>query len=470
MVNKPVIAIIGGGFCGSSILIQIIRQSRIPLELILINKDNPLSKGIAYSSYNPKHILNVPASKMSAFPDEPDNFINWVKSKPEYSEYDNEELNDRFMPRVIYGKYLKELFENTLKELPANITLKIIEDEVTDVIPSETGSDIILKNGDPLKADKVILALGNFGPDHPRIKNTGFYSSKKYFSNPWKKDTVEDLNDKDKILIIGTGLTMVDNVLSLLEKGFQGKIFALSTNGYFPLSHKKRKPYTDILDELHPPYSISGLYKIFRKHIKYVLTHGITGEAVVDAVRPKTQEIWLSLSIDDKIRFMSHIRHLWGVARHRLPKEIFEQMQKLISDNKLQIIGGRIQDIEENNENITVSYKERKTQLIKELEVQRVINCTGPKTDLQKIDDMLVVNLLKRGLIMPDEMKLGINALPDGTIIQKDHSVSTKLFTIGSLLKGILWESTAVPELRTQTQSLANLLLRQLNIEKEVKA
>ena len=82
----------------------------------------------------------------------------------------------------------------------------------------------------------------------------------------------------------------------------------------------------------------------------------------------------------------------------------------------------------------------------------------------------MVINLIKRGLITADEMNLGINALPDGTIIQKDHSVSTKLFTIGTLLKGILWESVAVPELRTQTQSLANLLIRQLNIEKEVNA
>ena len=134
MNNKPVIAIIGGGFCGSALLIQLVKQSRFPLEIILINKENPLSKGIAYSSYNPKHILNVPAAKMSAFPDDPDNFINWIKSKPEYKEYDNEDLNDRFMPRVIYGKYLEELFEETVNNQPPNISLKIIEDEVTDVI------------------------------------------------------------------------------------------------------------------------------------------------------------------------------------------------------------------------------------------------------------------------------------------------------------------------------------------------
>ncbi len=154
---------------------------------------------------------------------------------------------------------------------------------------------------------------------------------------------------------------MVDNVLSLLDEGFNGKIYAISTKGFFPLSHKKRKPYTDILEELHPPYDIAGLYKIFRKHIKYVLANGITGEAVVDAVRPRTQEIWLSLSLKDKVRFMSHIRHLWGVARHRLPKDIFEQMQALISKGRLEIIAGRLQELKEEDGKINVVFKEKKT-------------------------------------------------------------------------------------------------------------
>lgn len=468
MGKKPVIAIIGGGFCGSLTLIQLVRQSNIPLEILFVNKDNPFAKGIAYSSFNPKHVLNVPASKMSAFPDDPENFINWIKSKPKYSEYVNEELNDRFLPRIIYGEYLEELFNDTIKNIPENISVTIIEDEVIDVLSSVSECKIILKNGKTYEADKIVLAMGNFLPDDPGIKNTEFYRSEKYFRNPWQKEAVEGLKDSDNVLIIGTGLTMVDNVLSLLGKGFNGKIFALSTNGYFPLSHKKRKPYTDILEELHPPYTMSGLYKIFRKHIKYVLSHGITGEAVVDAVRPKTQEIWLSLSLNDKIRFMSHIRHLWGVARHRLPKEIHDQMTGLISNGKLEIIAGRIQDIESVNEKIKVSYKDRKSQNVKDLFVERVINCTGPKTDLNRINDKLVVNLLKRGLISCDEMRLGINALPNGNVIQKDHTISSNLFTVGSLLKGILWESTAVPELRVQAKTLANELISQLNVRKEI--
>lgn len=470
MSKKPAIGIIGGGFCGTVTLMQLIRMSESPLEIVLINKDFPLARGIAYSSFNNRHVLNVPAGKMSIFPDDPDHFVNWIKSKKEYSAFVDDELSDTFIPRVIYGNYLEEIFNREMQNIPPNISVKIINDEATDIIPSESGQDIILKSGNKIKTDKIVLATGNFLPDNPSLKDTTFYKSKKYFRNPWSKEALEGLKDNENVLIIGTGLTMVDNVLSLFDYGFKGRIFSLSTNGYFPLSHKKRKPYTDILEELHPPYEISKLYSIFRKHIKIVLSRGIAGEAVVDAIRPKTQEIWLSLSLKDKIRFMTHLRHLWGVARHRLPKNIYIKMQDLMSAGRLEILGGRIQEIREISDYVYVSYNEKISQIKKELIVSRVINCTGPVTDITKIEIPLIANLIKRGLITPDEMNLGINALPNGTIIQKDNSLSSNIFIIGSLLKGILWESTAVPELRTQTKSLAEELIRQLKLNEKVNA
>ena len=470
MTKTPTIAIIGAGFCGTMTMIQLIKQSQFPLKIVLINKEYPLAKGIAYSTFNSHHVLNVPAAKMSAFPDEPDNFIDWVKSRKEYFDFVDDDLPDTFLPRVIYGKYLEELVEKTLTDLPENVTVQLLEDEAIDIIPEDSGAEIRFLNSESLKADKIVLALGNYVPDNPRIKDASFFRSDKYFQNPWDKSAIEGLTDNQNVLIIGTGLTMVDNVLSLTDKGFKGKIYSVSTNGYFPLSHKKRKPYTDILNELHPPYEISKLYSIFRKHIKIVLSKGITGEAVVDAIRPKTQEIWLSLTLKDKLRFMSHLRHLWGVARHRLPKNIYLKMQSLISEGKLEIIGGRLREIKEISDHIYVILQKKGSAEMKELIVSRVINCTGPNTDIAKIDQQIYINLLKRGLIIQDEMNLGINSLPDGTIIQKDNSLSLFLFTLGSALKGILWESTAVPELRVQAKNLAGELLRQVNNNKEVNA
>lgn len=469
MNNRPVIAIIGGGFCGFSVFMQLSLITESEVDIVLIDGGNNFPKGIAYSSYNKKHVLNVPASKMSLFPDDPDNFVNWVKSKPEYSDFVDDELPDLFLPRVIYGHYLEEKFNETLKNLPENIKFDIIKSEATDIIPLGNRAEIVFNDGKKIKADKIVLALGNFIPDNPNIKDNTFFNSNKYFQNPWAKESTAGLKENDSVLIIGTGLTMVDKVISLRDVGFGGKIYAVSTHGYFPLSHKKRKPYNDILNEIHPPYNLLNIYSIFRKHIRYVLSNGITGEAVVDAIRPKTQEIWMSLSLDDKIKFMSHVRHLWGVARHRLPKGIFLEMKNLMNNGLLEIIGGRLTEVREINGGIYVLLNERKTQKSRELLVSRVINCTGPVTDLNKIKSELIINLLAKGIITPDEMKLGINALPDGTIIHKDNSVSDYLFATGSLLKGILWESTAVPELRTQAKMLAGMLSNNKNVKNTSK-
>lgn len=462
MITTPVITIIGGGFCGFSVLMQLSKLSPEKLKIILIDKDEYFPGGIAYNTFSRRHVLNVPASKMSAFPGDPDNFVNWIKSKPEYSDYVDDDLPDLFMPRYIYGIYLEELYSDLIINLPEKIKFEFVKGEAVDVIPSGLKAEVVLKSGEKINSDKVVIATGNFIPDNPRLNDDSFFSSDKYFRNPWIKEASEGLNNNESVLIIGTGLTMVDNVISLKDNGFKGKITAISTHGYFPLSHKKRKPYTDILNDLHPPYDLLGLYRIFRKHIKYVLSHGITGEAVVDAIRPKTQELWMSLSIEDKIQFMSHIRHLWGVARHRLPKEIFRQMKALIADEQLEIIAGRIREIREINGGVYVLYSERSTGKLCELIINRVINCTGPVTDINKLDSLLMKNLITRGLITSDEMKLGVNALPDGTIIHADNSVSDYLFTLGSLLKGILWESTAVPELRVQAKSLSEILLNKL--------
>jgi uncharacterized NAD(P)/FAD-binding protein YdhS len=198
-------------------------------------------------------------------------------------------------------------------------------------------------------------------------------------------------------------------------------------------------------------------------------------EALVDAIRPKTQEIWMGLSLPEKIQFMTHIKHFWNVTRHRAAKEVFETISKLREKNILEVLAGRLISMTETGNDVEIIFREKKTLKNRIVKVNRVINCTGPETDITKVNDPFIKNLLKHGFIIPDELKLGMNALPDGTIIHKDNSLSPFLFTIGTNLKGILWESTALPELRLQAQQLASELLRQLSSvktsgKKKVKA
>ncbi|HNP49194.1 MAG TPA: FAD/NAD(P)-binding protein [Bacteroidia bacterium] len=455
------VAIIGGGFCGVMTLVNLLKSAIKPLHITLIHKDELMAKGVAYATYSNKHVLNVEARNMSAFPDQPDHFVKWCIQSGTCTQYTADELPFQYLSRNIYGQYLSEVYRDALIHLPHHVNVYFTHSEATDMQQEGDHYRIFCRDGSSVLAHKVVIATGNHLPGHNAMNGMDGLSSRLYFPNPWNEESVTGLDNQSPVCIIGTGLTMVDVVLGLHEKNFQNKIYALSPKGFNILAHRPHHPQREILDELAPPYELDKLFQLFRKFVHKAWQHGESGETVVDAVRSKTPEIWQSLELKDKQRFMSHVRHLWGVARHRLPGTIHTQIQQLIENGKLEIIAGRILDAYEENGLLTLKIRRRKEQQEEKLHVARVINCTGPQTDITKFNSLLFQNLIKRELILADDMRLGIHANVEGSIIQKDGRPSRQLFTLGSLLKGRLWESTAVPELRNQAKQLAELLIRE---------
>lgn len=451
------VVIAGGGFCGTMTLVHLIRHSKLNSHFILITKGTPPC-GIAYRTYSDQHLLNVEARNMSAFPEMPGHFVEWCERQKKINISGNE-IPTTFFPRNTYGKYLEEIFSGTLKSLPSHLHVEIIDDEVTDITDTENTMVVHTGGKRNFSADKVVLATGNCEPGLPLYYESSLIGSNLYFPNPWNENAVVGLSSDDSVLIIGTGLTMVDVVIGLTEKKFTGKIIALSPHGFNILPHRKVPPQRYILDELTPPYDLEKLFRLFYKHIRQARIHGQTGETVVDAIRAKTQEIWQGLSPGDKKKFMSHLRHLWGVARHRIPAHVYRVMQELIHDKKLEVIAGRIKGIKETDNCIETSIILRKDLSEKKLIVARTINCTGPETDIRRQKTALYKNLLANEIVFSDEMNLGIDADSSGRIFDKNKNPSNRLFTLGSLLKGKLWESTAIPELRLQAENVAKLIL-----------
>ena len=462
--QNPTIAIIGGGFCGNMLAVHLLSNAKAPVHIVLINSGYPLSKGVAYSSYSHKHVLNVAAKSMSAFPDKPAHFIDWIKKHENYRVIDQTALPDLFLPRNIYGYYLKDIFDTAIRKKPEHTSISFVHDEAIDIEEKDGKAHVYFSVSPGVVADKVVLAIGNHVPDNPTLKDPSFYSSKNYFGNPWLHEAVNNIDPDREVFILGNGLTMADIVLGLKEKNHRGKIYSLSPNGFQILPHRDFEPYKGLIEELKPPYDLVKVVSLFRSHVKKLRDMGLAGEAAVDSLRPLTQKVWLSWNLQEKQRFMFHIRHMWGVARHRLPMEVHKVIQQLILDDKLEIIAGRLQSMNETESGIRITFKRRRDQMIHEVSVARVINCTGPLSDIHKLERPLIKNLVSRRLIHADEMKLGIDATLDGSVLNMDGSPSSHLFTIGSPLRGLLWESTAVPELREQAKNLAGKLLKDLGV------
>lgn len=438
--------IIGGGATGTLLAANLSKNSdNQPITVNIVEKSSLVGRGVAYSTANPAHLLNVPANKMGAFPDDVGGFYKWLKEN-NYDYFSND-----FVPRKIYGEYLQSVFNEALEKTGANVSVNIFNDEAVDIFLENGQSKIRLKSGRELISDKVVLAFGNFLPAPLRLPDHDYANAEKYFANPWSESVSRDIKTDEDVLIIGTGLTMVDTVLTLLNRNHQGKILAISTHGWLPAVHELGFVYPSFADELKDRKKISELFKIVRRHSESAEDQKSNWRGVIDSLRPVTQEIWLNLPDEEKRRFMRHLRRIWDVSRHRMPGECGDILSRMQADGRLRILRGRVKNIERlNQDKFKVSYCDKTS--LQSVAISAIINCTGSESDFRKLDNPFIKNLLARQYIQTDNLSLGVRASRDGRI-------SENLYTIGTSLRGVLWESTAMPEIRAQARRLAFHLL-----------
>jgi len=447
------ITIIGSGATGTLLAVNLIKHSGDkPVEINLVERKERVGRGVAYSTATDFHLLNVPANKMGAFPDDLEHFYKWLTGKG------LDFFSNDFVPRKFYGEYLRELFCETFKNKNPRIQFNLLDDEAVDVLIDDAQAQVILNSGEVLYTDKVVLAFGNFLPPHPKTVDRSYTKAKKYFQNPWDFKLFEKLKPTDDVFIVGTGLTMADVVSNFYHNRHKGKIFGFSTRGLLPAVHELGYVYPSFADEITDKTKISEILKIVRRHISQAKEQHSDWRGVIDSLRPHTQAIWLNLPTSKKISFMQHLSRYWNVARHRLPPEAAQILDEMQAANQLQILKGRLRNITVSDAGkFDVSYSADAVE--KHLSVDAIINCIGSESNFTRVKFPLVKNLIGKGLIKPDVLKLGIDATPDGKTIDCNNEISDKVYTIGPALKGVLWESTAMPEIRAQANKLAVSLL-----------
>lgn len=457
-MTQPTIAIIGGGAAGMLTAANLMCKP-IDTNIIVVNSGNSFGTGVAYHPQPGNLLLNVMARRMSAYTDQPGHFVQWLADHALFPEMDKELLGAAYLPRAIYGQYLQSVW-NSAKD-NRYIHTSVIEkvDHVTNVIHEcESGYTVLLKSGEKFFADAIVLATGNARPRNPSISNMSFYESNKYLNNPWGMIDYKVERDSN-VLILGNGLTMVDVVQTLFfKKEFNGTVHSISPNGFGILQHQHNGLcYNGMINDLTDDLNLLELVRLLNKHIKKVREVGLSTELVIDSLRPKTQKIWKSLSLDEKKKFLNRLRHLWGVARHRLPIQVYDFIQQLKIDGRLKIWAGSIQNIREFDGEVKVDFFDKKSNIAKSMIVSQIINCTGPETDIERMEDHLFTNLISSGMILPDPLRLGLEADPASfQVINKTNNVTCSFYAIGGLLRGLLWESTAIPEIRLQAKIIAD--------------
>lgn len=455
------LAIIGGGASGILLLLHTLHQTKGTFSVILFNNGYPLAKGVAYSTKDAAHLLNVRAGRMSAYADHPEHFVEWVRLQPEYpSVLGPDTDNDAFIPRYLYGRYLKETFDKALENLPKGFHLKIEQVTVTDILKSENYI-LTSSEGTRYTAANVALCTGIEAPSGlPGIKDLP--TDERIHINPWMPQLPAIDRQKD-VLLIGTGLTMVDHVLSLLNSGFTGRIIALSRHGQLPMAHPEHKQSFKKDHQFSPPDDLLTLFSIIRQRIKEHPDPQGWEEPVLEDIRPYTQQLWYRYSAEEKAQFLRHLQHLWSKLRHRIPYPVFLQLDKAVKEKRLLLIGGKLEQVIPHETGIDIRVQKRKSGEKTIYTVQRIFNCIGPVLDVEQSTNPLIRSLASKGYIRNSASKLGPDATPEGKLINQQGEVNEQLFLLGPPMRGVIWEAVAVPEIRIGAKQIAAFVHERIN-------
>ncbi|MBD2485395.1 FAD/NAD(P)-binding protein [Planktothrix sp. FACHB-1365] len=451
------VAIVGGGFSGVMVAIHLLQKATYPLAIYLIEHRPQFGEGIAYSTVSDQHLLNVPTGKMSAFSDQPNHFIHWLNTR-----YPEQLItSETFVPRRFYGEYLRSILQNAEQKAAVGVRLYRVQDEAIALEQTPDYLRITLNSGKQLTVNQSVLAIGNFPPANPSISNPSFYHSSRYIPWAWSESKLPLRSLTEPILLIGSGLTAIDMIVSLKEQDYQGKIYVVSRRGLFPQAHATVEPFPPFLTAKSAPITVRQLYHKVRLEIEKAAQKGYDWRAVIDSLRPETQSIWHHLSPQEKSRFLRHVQPYWDVCRHRVAPIIYQQIQDLFNQKQVIFHAGRILDYFENPDSVEVIIREKHNQKLLNLRVSLVVNCTGSGVNYQTLKHPLLVNLLKMGLIRSDQLNLGLEVAENGALIDQQGNISQQLYTLGSPCKGCRWETTAVREIREQAEHLATELLNQ---------
>ena len=331
------VVIVGRGLSGTLCAVQLLRQATASSRVRIVERVAICGLGLAYRTSSPGHVLNVPASGMSALPDQPEHFLDWLDRQ--YGERSGQ----AFAARGVYGLYLRSLLAQSRRHARVGVTFEHVRAEAVglDWDARQERWKISLLYGHSLAADEVILALGYFPPQRPASISGSLEDSPLYHADPWQPAAVEGLDPAADVLLLGSGPTAVDLVVSLAQKHHRGRIHVLSRRGLLPLSHSLT-PSANFTLNTEPPGPLPALLRWIRAEARHAVQAGLPWTAVMDALKPDTARLWSHLSLEDHRRFLRHLQPYWDIHRRRIAPPVAQLLETLQASGQLQVHTGNL--------------------------------------------------------------------------------------------------------------------------------
>ncbi len=453
--SSPTVAIVGGGFSGTMVATQLLARAsmqRLPLHLVLIDRQASFAEGPAYRTAESRHLLNVPAGNMSAFPDRPADFYDWARARDPRVEASS------FLPRKLFAEYVRSRFLECASRASDVVSAEVRRDEVAAITRTRGGRYRLEVSGGTLDADVVVLATGHRQPDDP-LARVWSGPRARYVEDPWSSLALTAIRPDETVLVLGSGLTAVDVLLSVTRQQRTAPVIAVSRRGLAPERHaNNRRAPIDPSPWLEPLLATSGgpSVRALIRALRKAARAAEDWRPVIDGMRPHTSRVWRSFSEKEASRFVRHARPFWEVRRHRLAPEIGRVVDEATESDTFRSIAGRVRRADADTEGVTVEICERGARTTRTVRAEWVVNCTGPGTGPNLMP--VVKSLVDGGHLELDPLGLGVLTGRDGRASVQGRE-NYDLLVIGTLRKPELWESTAVPELRAQAERTAQVVI-----------
>ncbi|MGN7293941.1 FAD/NAD(P)-binding protein [Rhizobium sp. SAFR-030] len=448
------VAVVGAGFSAIAATINLLRLLPASSRIAVVGDDPGFGRGTAYRSEFYQHRLNVPAARMSIYPDQPEDFLDWL------AEAGREVGGGDFASRSDFGLYLRDRLAALLRDRANRPRVDFIKSRAIGCIDISPSTTLIrLVDNDELAACHTILCLGVGTAPLPVPADAIAASIRtKIVDNPWRLGWLTQVGRDDRICMLGSGLTMVDQVLALRARGHRGTVDVLSRRGLVPHPHLDQ-PTPPVAPQLPDTTQLSALLQAIRHEVR----QGAPWRSVLDGLRPQTQRLWQQLSVAQKGRFLRHALAWWTVHRHRLAPDVGREFQTLIDDGTVKVHAGYLQRIEASGAGALITYRSRGSAEMNRIGADWIVNCTGMERAGIRHSPLLQT-MAQRGLLQGDPLGLGVVVDDRAHLVAADGRVHPHIFAVGALTAGRFWEITAVPDIRVQAQAVASEIAQAVSI------
>lgn len=441
----PVIAIIGGGLSGAVTSHYLARQLQGTGAKIVIYEPRALvGAGLAYDTDAKAHRINVPATRMSFYPDDSEDFLRWLQQNWR-AEDDPEALTPTgqiFPRREVFGRYAAAQIEPLLVAGQVEHCLA----SVSSVSPLSDGRFAVVADGNTLTADVVVLAATHPSPHPPQLLQDALKTHPHYVPDALVKNALETIGVNDRVLIVGTGLTAADVIASLHENNHQGDIVAVSRRGLRSRGHNLIAPEASHNFTEPPSTSAVQLLRRVRAQIAEAAREGIAWQAIFNKLRAQGSDIWRALPLNERRRLVRHLRIWWDVHRFRVAPQIEDIMDQRIAQGKLSIRAGAITSVRCEGDDIHVSLRPRFSRSDECHVFDAVVVTTGPGHSTILLSQPVFAGLADKGLLRIDDVGLGLRVDDKSRAIGAGDVIAPNLFVAGPLARGTFGELMGLPQ------------------------